>query len=108
MTRTKSQNDALHLYLREVSEALNAAGYDMKKTLKPEIEIPWDADGRMAKEHIWRPVQKIMTDIESTTDLDKKDVSAIYEVISRHLAEKFGVSVEFPSDERLAAMRVTP
>jgi len=39
--------------------------------------------------------------VESTTDLDKLDVSEIYKVIDRHMSEKFGVHVDFPSDERM-------
>lgn len=108
--RTTQQNRALHKYLTELAAALNSAGLDMKATLKPATEIPWTLE--MAKEFLWRPIQKVMTDIESTADLDTRDVSAIYEVLSRHIAQKFGVSVEFPSEERMmieqAAQAVAP
>jgi len=97
--RTLQQNRAIHLYLRELSRALNDAGYDMKTVLKPSVDIPWTEE--MAKEHLWRPIQKIMTKVESTSELDKLDVSEIYKVIDRHMSEKFGVHVEFPSDERM-------
>lgn len=97
--RTLQQNRAIHLYLRELSRALNDAGYDMKAVLKPNVDIPWTEE--MAKEHLWRPIQKIMTKVESTAELDKLDVSEIYKVIDRHMSEKFGVHVEFPSDERM-------
>lgn len=95
--RTPKQNNALNLYLRQLAEALNAAGWDMKTVLKPSVEIPWNQD--TAKEFLWRPIQKVMTDIESTADLDTRDVNAIYEVLDRHIAAKFGVHVEFPSVE---------
>jgi hypothetical protein len=92
--RTLQQNKALHKYLAELSEALNDAGLDMKAVLKPNISIPWTPE--MTKEHIWKPVQNIMLDKDSTTELSTTDIDAIYQVISRHLAEKFGVAVAFP------------
>ncbi len=101
MKLTPQQRKALHLYLRELAAALNAAGLDMKATLKPSVEIPWTEE--MAKEFLWRPIQKVMTKKESTEELDKLDVSEIYAVLDRHIAEKFGVHVEFPSDERMAS-----
>jgi hypothetical protein len=97
--RTTQQNRALHKYLTELAGALNSAGLDMRAVLKPGVDIPWNQD--MAKEFLWRPIQRVMTDIESTADLDTRDVSAIYEVLNRHIAQKFGVHVEFPSEERM-------
>ncbi len=38
---TPNQRNALHLYCEMLACALNNAGYDMKKTLKEEVEIPW-------------------------------------------------------------------
>jgi hypothetical protein len=40
--------------------------------------------------------------VESTADLNNLEISEIYKVIDRHIAEKFGVRVDFPSDERAA------
>ena len=95
--RTDNQNKAMHKYFDMLAEALNDAGLDMKKTLKPEIEIPWTKD--MVKEHLWRPIQEAMTDKHSTTDLDRIEPSMVYEVLNRHLAQKFGLHVPFPCDE---------
>jgi hypothetical protein len=39
--RTMAQNSALHLWLGQVAQTLNDAGLDMKKTLKPNVDIPW-------------------------------------------------------------------
>jgi len=101
--RTLQQNKALHKYLAELAEALNDAGLDMKAVLKPGVSIPWTME--MAKEHIWKPVQNIMLDKDSTTELSTTDVDAIYQVISRHMAEKFGVSVAFPDRFSMAEER---
>ena len=94
--RTIQQNKSLHLFCELLADALNDAGYDMKKTLKPGVEIPWNKD--MIKEHIWKPVMKAMEGIDSTTEMNTVDTSEIYEVVNRHIAEKFGISVPWPDN----------
>ena len=91
--RTSTQNAAMHAYFRELANALNAAGFDMKAVLKEEAEIPWTEHS--VKAHLWKPVQDAMLGTESTTELDKKQVSEVYETLNRHLASKCGVSVQF-------------
>lgn len=93
--RTLTQNAAMHLYFQMLADSLNDAGLDMKKVLKPEVDIPWTKDS--IKNYLWRPIQKAMTKKESTTELDTVNPSEIYKVLDRHLSEKFGVSVEWPS-----------
>jgi hypothetical protein len=93
--RTTLQNRALHKFCALLSDALNAAGWDMKRTLSKQAEIPWNPD--TAKHWLWRPIQKAMFDKESTASLDTNEVSQVYEVLNRHTSAKFGVSVEFPS-----------
>ena len=95
--RTILQNKALHKYFELLAEALNNAGWDMKKTLKEEVEIPWTKD--MVKNHLWRPIQEIMFSKHSTTEMNTKDPSEIYVVLDRHLSSKTGVHVEFPKDD---------
>lgn len=93
--RTLQQNKALHLFCRMLSDALNDAGYDVRTTLKQDFEIPWSDS--LVKELIWKPVMKAMDGIDSTTEMNTVDPSEIYEVVNRHLSEKFGVSVPWPS-----------
>ena len=95
--RTLQQNRALHKYFDLLAIALNDAGYDMKKTLKPEVEIPWTQQN--VKNHLWRPIQEAMYGVESTADLDTIKPSEIYKVLDRHLSEKLNVSVPFPVNE---------
>lgn len=95
--RTRKQNNAMWLWLRQISQALNEAGYDMKKTLKPHIDIPWDKDAKMAKKHLWDPIMEVITNQTSSTKLQKQDIDKIQETIARHLAETTGVSVAFPT-----------
>ena len=95
--RTTQQNKSLHKFCELLADALNDAGLDMRKTLKPEVEIPWNKD--MVKEHIWRPIQEAVTGKHSTTEMNTLDPSQIYEIINRHMAEKHGISVPWPSEE---------
>jgi hypothetical protein len=98
-TRTNPQNRSLHLFCELLAKELNEAGLDMKKVLKPNVDIPWNKT--TVKEYIWRPIQKALTTKESTTDIDTKEPSEIWEIINRHLGEKFGIEVpRFPSEEQ--------
>lgn len=94
-TRTPRQNSALHTYFGLLAQALSDAGLDMKKTLKADAEIPWTAD--TVKEFLWRPVMKAQLGKTSTTELSTKQIDEVYETLNRHLGDKFGVSVLFPS-----------
>ena len=96
--RSNLQNSSLHLYLAHLSEALNDAGYDMKRTLKQEVDIPWNEAN--AKEFLWRPIQKALTKKDSTTKPTTKEYIYIYEVLSRYLVDKFGVNVPWPSKDK--------
>jgi hypothetical protein len=98
--RTSNQNRALHLLFRLWAEALNDAGLDMKKTLKESVEIPWDE--HTIKRDLWKPIQKAVLHKDSTTKLLKdKEIDEVYDVLNRHLGEKFGIYVPFPSLERV-------
>ena len=93
-TRTTLQNRAIHKFLALLSEALNAAGWDMKRTLTKQADIPWNPD--TAKEWLWRPIQKAMFSKDSTANLETDEVSKVYDTLNRHTSAKLGVSVPFP------------
>jgi len=97
--RTESQNKALHLYFSHLAEILNDNNLDMRKVLKPSINIPWTA--KSIKEYLWRPIMKIQLGKDSTTELTTKEIVEVYDVINKHLGEQFGITVEFPSQESL-------
>ena len=90
--RTGQQNKALHLWLRQLSEKLNDVGWDMKKTLAHHIEIPWDKEGRNAKERLFKPVLESITGKDSTTKANRKQYNEAYEVLARFFGER-GVQV---------------
>lgn len=94
-TRTTTQNNALHVYCRLLGEALDDAGLDMKKVMKPAYEIKWTPP--LVKEHLWKPMQKYVTDKESTTDATAGEYDLVHKHLSQLLSEKFGVYVPFPS-----------
>jgi hypothetical protein len=95
--RTTQQNRALHKYFALLATELNAAGLDMKATLKPSIEIPWTPEN--VKEHLWKPFQNFQLNRESTTDLSVREVDDVYNTLNRHLGEKLHIHVPFPSAE---------
>lgn len=98
-TRTTTQNNALHLYFRLLADELNLAGLDMKKVLKPSIDIEWNEE--TVKEYLWRPIQNAQVLKKSTRQLNTKEIDKIYDTINRHMSEKFGISVPWPSQDPL-------
>ena len=97
--RTNQQNRALHLMFRTLADTLNEAGMDMKRTLKPDVDISWSGD--LVKEYLWRPIQKAQLRKESTTALTTKEIDQVFETLTRHLGQKLGIEIEFPSIESL-------
>ena len=95
--RTLKQNKALHKYFRLLAETLNDAGLDMRKVMKPGIDIPWTAEN--VKLNLWKPIQEAMLEKESTTEMDTSDPSKVYDVLNRHLSEKLGIHVPWPHNE---------
>ena len=96
--RTQQQNKALHVYFQLVAEKLNEAGLDMRVVLEPEIDIPWTSE--TIKNYLWRPIQKIQLQKDSTTELTTKEIDIVYETMNRHIA-KFGITEPFPSIQEI-------
>ena len=105
-TRTLKQNAALHLMFTQLAQELNEAGFDMKKTLKPEIEIMWN--DFMVKEYLWRPLQKTILGKQSTTQLTTTEIDKVFDVLTRHLGQKLGIELAFPSIESLMLDKLEP
>lgn len=98
MKQSPEQFNALHLWCERLAEALNDAGYETRAVLEQKhADVPWNKE--LVKELLWRPIQKTMTGKDSTTKLNRAEPGDIYEVLNRHLAEKFGVSVPWPTGE---------
>lgn len=97
--RTERQSRALHLFFEMLALALNESGNDMKKVLKPHVDIPWSKE--TVKEYLWKPMQEAQLMKKSTTELDRKEIDKVYETLNRYLGENTGVFVAFPSEESL-------
>jgi len=93
-TRTKLQNNAMHRYFREVSKALTDAGFDANNFFKEGYSLPFTE--HIVKDELWFPLMKAIANVESTTKLNTKQVSEIFEHLNNKLAER-GVHVPFPS-----------
>jgi len=94
-TRTSKQNKALHVYFQLLADALNDAGFDMKKVMR--VDIPWTAYA--IKEYLWKPVMKQQLGKESTKDLETKEIDQVYDSVNRAVGERTQIHVPFPSNE---------
>ena len=97
-TRTALQNRSLHLYYKLLASGLNEKHFDVMKTLRHDIPIPWTDS--LVKELLWRKVQHAMTDKYSTTKLDSGEVGIIYETINRHIITLTDGEVIVPFPDR--------
>ena len=94
--RTDSQNRALHTFFRRLASEMNNAGFELKSFFESkELDVPWNGD--RVKDLIWRPIQEAMLDKKSTRKLTTEEVSQVYEVVTRKIAEMTGVYVPFPT-----------
>jgi len=99
--RTLTQGKSIHLYCDMLAYELTSIGFDIRKTLREDFQIPWDKDS--VKKLMWHPVQKAMFGTDSTAQLTTDQVSKVYEVIRKHIFDiTIGeVDVLFPSKENM-------
>lgn len=97
--RTSKQNRSIHKLFTILANDLNEKGLDARLILKPTYQIWWTDD--MIKRDLWKPLQKVMLNKESTTELTTAEVSKVYEQLAKIIGEKHGVSIDFPSAEAL-------
>lgn len=93
--RTPVQNRSIHKLFMILSDQLNTLGLDMRVVLKPSYNIWWTPE--MIKRDLWKPLQKVMLDKDSTTELTTDEVSKVFEQLAHIIGEKHGVEIEFPS-----------
>lgn len=97
--RTIKQNSALHKYFTLLAEALNDGGFDMRETIRQDVEIPWTPE--TVKENLWRPIQNAYFKKRSTAKLKKNEIDKVYDVLNRTIGGRTGVFVPFPSENNL-------
>src|SRR4030066_179054 len=93
-TRTLTQNSALHLYFKLLSDELINQGTDLRELVKEGVDIIPTPE---AVKLLWKQLQKAMLDKESTTQLTKQEVDKVYEVFSKLISERAEVYIPFPS-----------
>ncbi len=98
--RTINQNSAMHQWFKMIAIKANDCGLDIRALMSQQIEIPCTPHN--IKETVWRPVQEVLTGKESSTKLDRKEVSEIAQTIDRYLLTKNGINTPFPSMDSLA------
>lgn len=101
--RTIQQNKAIHVLFEMIAEELNRAGLDMRKALKPDVELPWNKD--TVKEYIWKPVQQAQLLKKSTTELTSKEIDEVFDTINRFMGQRWGLHIPFPSIEEVLLMQ---
>lgn len=97
--RTVKQNKALHLYFQLLADALNEAGFDIRKVVKDEIQLPWTKES--VKTYLWKPAQKSMLGKDTTRLLSTTEIDKVFDAVNRIVGERTGVFVDFPSNEEL-------
>jgi hypothetical protein len=84
-----------------VAEALNEAGisrYEYAELVKSRgAELSWTKEN--VKEDMWKLIQYAKLKKASTTELSKLEVDDIQMEMHNFLASKFGINVDFPSEE---------
>jgi hypothetical protein len=96
-TRTSLQNKSIHKWLQLLADILNEHGLDQRKFLKPSIEIPWSKDS--CKEMIYKPILEAYSKKKSTTEMTTKDIDAVFDIITKHIGEKWHLHIPFCSIE---------
>lgn len=93
-TRTSTQNRALHLFFKLLSDELNSIGMTYVDSIAGmDIEQPFTE--AIVKNQIWAKIQIAMFGTDSTTKLKRGEIDQILTVLANHYAE-LGVPIQFP------------
>lgn len=95
--RSLAQNRAMHKYFTLLSEEFNRGGLTVSKLLK--VTVIWTPTA--VKELLWKPIQEAVINKKSTAKLNKDEVIKVFDVLNLTLSERYGISVEFPSKDKL-------
>lgn len=99
-TRTTKQNSALHLLFTIVSSQLNEMGVDFQYFGLKGQTLSMRHTPHLVKEMVWKPIQKALFDIDSTTKINTEQINEIVDVLAKFFGDK-GIVIEFPSRETL-------
>ena len=99
MILSSKQNRALHKWYALLANDMKEKGLDMRKVLKPSIEITPTLE--LVKDYIWRPIQIAKYNKVSVTEIDSKELNGVYEDLDRFFLSKHQINLPFPSEENL-------
>lgn len=99
-TRSSKQNRALHKFFGIISEQLNEMGLEFTYGGVRGFELSCRYSADIIKNYLWRPIQVALFEIESTKNINTKQINEITDVIAKWFGDK-GVVLEFPSIETL-------
>lgn len=98
--RSSLQNRSLHKFFVVIADELNELGMEFQYFgLKGEV-LSTRYTTNIVKNHFWRQIQKTLFNIESTKDINTKQINDITDVIVKFFGDK-GVYIEFPNRESL-------
>ena len=98
--RSGQQRKAIEVYCRELAQALNDKGLDQRAVMakmKEGVDLPWSQ--ATVKDNLFRPIMTALIKKQSTTELERDEVTRVYDALNRWTSATFGVSVLFPSEE---------
>ena len=95
--RTIKQNASLHKLFNHISDELINIGQTFNFTgLKGmNIEVPFTPG--IVKECVWKPLELVILEKSSTTELTNSDIQLIFDVLCKWFAEQ-GVIIVWPAD----------
>lgn len=93
--RTNQQNKSLHKYCSEVADTLNESGISVLVFFQG-LEVDFTAE--MIKSII-RRIGKVKYGKDSTANLNTIELTVCWEEFNRHLANKTGLHIPWPSKE---------
>ncbi len=99
--RTVLQNRSLHLFFTWCTTALKDTGAEFEyKVFETVFTCPYT--DTIVKEHLFKPILKMMFDVDSTSKATKKEISESVDVMILAL-NKRGLNMKFPNLEDLKA-----
>ncbi len=99
-TRTNLQNKSLHLFFTLIADELNNLGLEFMYTGIKGLEMSSTYTSKIVKDFIWKPIQKTLFDINSTTKLNTIQINEISDILIKFFGEK-GIYIVFPSTQGL-------
>ena len=94
--RTAKQNSALWKYLTLLAEKMDDAGIDMKEAIHVPIRPTKD---NVKAEMFDKVMMALFPEVDSSTKLSTRQIQEVYENLDRFTGQRFGIHVDFPSDE---------